>query len=380
MSRVRARGEEIRRFILENVTANSNNISKLAMDKFGTSRQAINSHLRRLVQEGALNEKGNTKARLYALAALAEWHKSYPITGGPPEDVVWRGDIEPVIGKLPDNVRDIWSYGFTEMFNNARDHSGGTHITVWINKTAVTTEMMIADDGIGIFKKITDSLNLLDERHALFELTKGKLTTDPKHHTGEGIFFTSRVFDKFNILSGEVFFTHHFGKSDDWLLERSDPKRGTTVFLRLDNHTARTTKKVFDKYTGSEAEDYGFNKTVVPVELAQYGNDKLISRSQAKRVLARVELFKTVILDFTNVPTIGQAFADETFRVFVREHPSVELVAVNTNSEVKRMILRAESNVEPSPSASLSPSVNSSASPSPSPPPSDANLSDDDVS
>ena len=364
MSRVRARGEEIRRFILENVESNPSNISKLAMAKFGTSRQAINAHLSRLVEEGALNEEGKTKARLYTLASLAEWHETYPIADGPAEDVVWRNEIEPMIGKLPDNVRDIWAYGFTEMFNNARDHSGGTHITVWIAKTAVTTEMLIGDNGIGIFKKIKDSLRLLDERHALFELTKGKLTTDPKHHTGEGIFFTSRVFDKFNILSGEVFFSHSFGSREDWLLSRMNPKGdGTTVFMYLNNHTSRTTKKIFDKYTGDESEDFGFNKTVVPVELAQYGNDKLISRSQAKRVLARVELFKTVILDFENVPTIGQAFADETFRIFVRDHPAVSLVYINANSEVKRMIIRAQTNVEPS----------ASPSPRPAPPDDDGN-------
>ena len=356
MGHVRVRGEEIRRFILENVTGNSNNINRLTTIKFGTSRQAVNSHLRRLVHEGALSEKGNTKGRIYALARLAEWHQTYPIAGGPPEDVVWRNDIEPMIGKLPDNVRDIWSYGFTEMFNNARDHSGGSQITVWITKTAVNTEMLIADNGMGIFRKIKESLNLLDERHALFELTKGKLTTDPKNHTGEGIFFTSRVFDKFDILSGEVFFAHQFGDAEDWLLQRANPDRGSTVFLKLNNHTSRTTKKVFDKYTGSEDEDFGFNRTVVPVQLAQYGNDKLISRSQAKRVLARVELFKTVILDFKRVPAIGQAFADETFRVFAREHPTVELHYVNANSEVKRMILRAQTNVEPSASPSASPS------------------------
>jgi hypothetical protein len=253
-----------------------------------------------------------------------------------------------VIGKLPDNVRDIWSYGFTEMFNNARDHSGGKYITVRIFKTAIDTEMLIRDDGIGIFRKIKDVLNLLDERHALFELTKGKLTTDPKNHTGEGIFFTSRMFDRFNILSGEVFFSHKWGDDDDWLLQRETGKAGTTVFLKLDNHTSRTVKRVFDKYTGSEENDFGFNRTVVPVELAQYGNDKLISRSQAKRVLARVELFKTVILDFSNVQTIGQAFADETFRVFAREHPDIDLLYVHANSNVKRMILRAQTNVAPS--------------------------------
>src|SRR5258708_34974265 len=164
------------------------------MSQFGTSRQAINAHLSRLVEEGALTEQGKTKARTYKLAQLAEWRQTYVIKGGPGEDVVWRADVEPVIGKLPDNVRDIWSYGFTEMFNNARDHSGGTRITVWIARTAIATEILIQDDGVGIFRKIKDSLNLLDERHALFELAKGKLTTDPDHHTGEGIFFTALVF------------------------------------------------------------------------------------------------------------------------------------------------------------------------------------------
>jgi STAS-like domain of unknown function (DUF4325) len=78
------------------------------------------------------------------------------------------------------------------------------------------------------------------------------------------------------------------------------------------------------------------------VKLAQYGNDKLISRSQAKRVVARLELFKTILFDFTGVPTIGQAFADETFRVFANEHPELSIFPVHANSEVLRMITRVK--------------------------------------
>jgi len=344
MSGVRARGEEVRRFLLENVQANPSNISKLAMDHFKISRQAVNGHLKRLVHEGALREKGNTKGRLYALTPLVEWEQHYPIVGGPPEDVAWRDDIAKVLGNLPRNVLDIWSYGFTEMFNNARDHSGGSSIDVRVKKTAVTTEMVILDDGVGIFRKIQAALNLLDERHAIFELSKGKLTTDPSRHSGEGIFFTSRVFDAFDILSGGVIFMHEFGDSEDWLLERKTPGDGTAVFLKLGNHTSRTTRKIYDQY--SDKDDYAFSKTVVPVELAQYGNDSLISRSQAKRVLVRVELFRKVILDFKNVPSIGQAFADEVFRVFAREHPNTDLVPIHASSEVKRMIARAMGNTE----------------------------------
>lgn len=83
-------------------------------------------------------------------------------------------------------------------------------------------------------------------------------------------------------------------------------------------------------------EDYGFNKAVVPVRMLKHGLEQLISRSQAKRLLARFERFKVVILDFKGVDTIGQAFADEIFRVFSSEHPDVKLVPVNATSEVKK--------------------------------------------
>jgi hypothetical protein len=198
--------------------------------------------------------------------------------------------------------------------------------------------MSVVDDGVGIFRKIQTDLGLLDERHAILELSKGKLTTDPKRHTGEGIFFTSRMFDSFEILSGETFFSHESGKTEDWLLESSRDHAGTAVFMRLHNHTSRTAKKVFDAYVSGE--DFDFSKTVVPVNLARYGNDRLISRSQAKRVLARVDLFKTVVFDFRDVDGIGQAFADEIFRVFANEHPDISLHSVHANSEVKRMIGR----------------------------------------
>jgi hypothetical protein len=115
--------------------------------------------------------------------------------------------------------------------------------------------------------------------------------------------------------------------------------------LRLSESLAsRTLEKIYDRYAPG-SDDSGFNKIVVPVELAQYGNDKLISRFQAKRLLARVELFKIVMFDFEGVPTIGPAFADEIFRVFAKEHPNIELLPLHASSEVRRMIERAKSGV-----------------------------------
>jgi hypothetical protein len=271
-----------------------------------------------------------------------EWRHSYQITPELAEDVVWREDVIPILGVLPENVLDIWHYCFTEMFNNAIDHSGGTEITVHVSRNAAKTLILLNDNGVGIFRKIQNALNLLDERHAILELSKGKLTTDPDRHTGEGIFFSSRLVDQFDILSGGVYFGHQFGDKEDWIIERSNPQSGTSVIMELNSHTARRSKEIFDLYTATE-DDYGFTKTVVPVKLAQYGNDKLVSRSQAKRLLSRVELFKTVIFDFAGVPTVGQAFADEIFRVFPQQHPEVKLVPIHADPEVQQMIDRAKS-------------------------------------
>ncbi|MEO8165148.1 MAG: DUF4325 domain-containing protein, partial [Betaproteobacteria bacterium] len=270
---------------------------------------------------------------------LSEWSHLYKIESGLAEDVVWRNDVLPVLGILPDNVSNIWHFGFTEMFNNAIDHSEGKEIFVTIKKTAATTQMHISDDGVGIFKKIQNALGLLDPRHAVLELSKGKLTTDPTRHSGEGIFFTSRIFDSFDIMSDGAYFSHDFGRKEEWI-DEVNKFHGTLVTMKLNNHTARTVRKIFDQFAAGD--DLRFDKTIVPVRLTQYGNDQLISRSQAKRVVSRVDLFKIVVFDFTGVTSIGQAFADEIFRVFANQHPEIELHTFEANSDVQQMIDRVK--------------------------------------
>lgn len=334
-------GEDVRGFILSNVEKHPKEIANFTAEHFGITRQAANKHLKKLVTDKALTPDGHTRSRSYRLTPLVDWRGSYQIVPDLAEDQAWAKDVSPALGKLPKNVLDIWRYCFTEMFNNAVDHSGGSRISIEVIRTAANTELALADDGVGIFKKIQAALGLLDERHAVMELSKGKLTTDPKRHTGQGIFFSSRMVDSFDIFSGGVLFMHELGKEGDWIAEQPKAAAGTTVFMRLSNHSHRTAKEVFDQF--SSGEDYGFTKTVVPVRLALYGEDKLISRSQAKRLVSRVDLFKVVLFDFQGVETIGPAFADEIFRIFARDHPAIEVVPINANPEVQQMIVSARS-------------------------------------
>ncbi|MCY4610955.1 MAG: STAS-like domain-containing protein [Gammaproteobacteria bacterium] len=73
-----------------------------------------------------------------------------------------------------------------------------------------------------------------------------------------------------------------------------------------------------------------------------------IARSHAKRLLQRAGKFEKIVFDFRNVEEIGPAFADEIFRVFALQHPEIELVPVNTNLEVGKMIARARNHMNTS--------------------------------
>ena len=160
----------------------------------------------------------------------------------------------------------------------------------------------------------------------MFELTKGKFTTDPDRHTGEDIFFTSRMFDSFSIMSGSPYLSHNRG-AGDWLLEdRTDESScsGTSVFLRIDPHSSHTIEEVLTYYA-TEQDDYAFNRTKMAIRLAVEEGEQLVSRSQAKRISARLDRFREVILSFEGVASIGPAFADELFRVFRSQHPDVDV-------------------------------------------------------
>lgn len=327
----------LRRRALALIAGGGRGVAARLADEFGLSRQAANVHLQALLREGLVEAEGQTRARVYRLETLGEAVRRYD-REGLREDIVWREVFAPVVGDLPENVRDIWHYGVTEMVNNAIDHSGSEQVEVGVRRNAVFTDGWVADEGVGIFLKIQRALNLYDAREAILELAKGKLTTDPAHHSGEGIFFASKVFDVFDIRSGRLHFMHDHGELDV-LMERPADAPGTLVVMRLDNDSPRVMKRVFDAFAAPE--EYTFAKTVVPVRLAQYEGEKLVSRSQARRLYQRFDRFRHVVLDFEGVAEIGQAFADELFRVFAAAHPAVDLAPVNMTEAVAQMVSRA---------------------------------------
>ncbi|MCA1714169.1 MAG: ATP-binding protein, partial [Gammaproteobacteria bacterium] len=243
------RSDEIENALLAHVEAHPNDLVRVVANRLGLSRAAVAASARVLIANGYLAKTGTTRPT-YRLGTNRSAIISHRLAGLE-EDRVWTRDVAPHLVGLPANIIDISHYGLTEMVNNAIDHAEGERLQVLVDRNMSRLAVMVSDDGIGIFRKITRALQLPDERLALLELSKGKLTTDPRRHSGEGVFFTSRMFDHFQIASNDLVFDHNTTVGDD-LLYDIDPhyrRCGTTVLMEIAIDASRTAKQVFDEFS-----------------------------------------------------------------------------------------------------------------------------------
>ena len=329
-----SKGAQIRSRVLNILAMGSTetlSASALAAE-FGVSRSYIYALLSRMVKDGVLTKTG----RKYELKPFVDVAHQFPLQGLS-EDIVLYAVFSQYLDGVPERARAAFDYIFSEMLNNAIEHSGGESVKILLAINAVEIRCAITDDGVGIFNKIQRALNLADPRFAVFELYKGKVTTDTRNHTGEGIFFSSKIATTFNIFSGGLLFVADPGGDYPLLSDYHSDLQGTTVAFSIRLDSSLRTQDVFDQYT-DDSDNAGFSKTVVPVRVLDYRERaSFVSRSQAKRLMARFDQFKNIVLDFAGVEEIGQGFADEIFRVFVNSHPDSIIIAKNMKPAVKRM-------------------------------------------
>ena len=295
-------------------------------------------HLRTLIQSGEVIKTGSTRGARYILASRA------PAAAVVSRDLALRGLDESEVYKelatalnlrtvLRRNVEAILHYAFTEMLNNAIEHSKADRCRLDLRLDAGRVSFTIRDRGIGAFYSIASNLDLPDEQAALVELLKGKTTTMAGTHTGEGIFFTSKAADRLLLRSHRILVEWNGYRKDLFVSQRRYIK-GTYVEFLLQRDARRRLEDVFEEFAPAEY-DFRFQKTRVFVKLLK---KDYISRSEAKRLLTNLEKFSEVTLDFRDVKTIGQGFADEVFRVFAKQHPGVKISAENTNAPIDAML------------------------------------------
>lgn len=261
------------------------------------------------------------------------WHQEFSLVNLK-EDLVWKELVRDLALDLTKPCADIFPYAFTEMLNNAIEHSEGTKVDVTFVKTEINWNFRIVDNGQGAFSNIMNTFHLSNPMEAIAELSKGKRTTAPTGHSGEGIFFTSKAVDEFEIDSNGFKWTVN-NLIDDFTVEESNLQTGTTVFCSLEINTARTLTSVFALFT----EDHEFMRSRPVVKLFETGM-MFVSRSEARRLVVGLEKFSEVDIDFAKVKSVGQGFVDEIFRVWASSHPTTKLIPLNMNPAVEFMVLR----------------------------------------
>lgn len=262
---------------------------------------------------------------------LRSWSRELPLKDLS-EDRVW-SEIKTALGITGrEAAADIAVYAFTEMLNNAIDHSDGSAVHIDFDITDERWTFEIVDDGVGVFARIQESFQLTDPLESIGELTKGKRTSAPDAHTGEGIFFTSKMVAEFSLESQCIRWSCD-NTRDDFSILASDVDSGTRVRCEISRSPEWSSLDIFEKYS----QNHEFSKSRPIIKLFEIGND-FVSRSEAKRLLSGLEKFKDVDLDFSKVSGIGQGFADQVFRVWQRIHPDTHLHVVNASKEVQFMI------------------------------------------
>ena len=323
--------ETIVMYMLEKIFRNDKSVIQSTADTFNISKTTAIHYLQELSESGVVKKESrgvyklvDTEHILMLSREKGDFSRS--------EDRIFESFVMPLIFNSSEEAKTIWSYAFSEILNNALDHSEADILKIDVKTNYFNSSITIMDDGVGIFSKIQKHFSLETLDDARCELFKGKVTTNPAIHSGEGIFFSSKLVDRFLIMSdGLVFATDKYAKE---LNLRSDPAiKGTTVYMELSNRTKRKTIDVFNSFSD---EDMQFTKTIL--KIAMIFDMSPVSRSQAKRMCNGLEKFKEVTLDFSGVEFIGQGFAHQVFVLYRNAHPEVKLRPVNMCQNVEMML------------------------------------------
>lgn len=327
----------IMQYMLEKIYQGEQNLSKVVSDTFSISTNTVNSYLKELQKVKIITKKGKGKYEL--LTQEFKYILKRSLGQISDDNHIFVTCMKDHVKEFPSNVQSIWQYAFSEMVNNVMDHSEAEHLVVFVNQNYLKTGVFIIDDGVGIFEKIKQHFSLLNLDDAVCELFKGKLTTDEKNHSGEGIFFTSKMMDDFIIASsGKIFTTSKY--EDDLIFDANVFSTGTSVYMSLSNLTHKTAREIFDLYSNNSG---NFTKTRIP--LKNIFDNAPISRSQAKRICNRLDSFQEIELDFDGLEWMGQGFAHEIFVVYKKNHPDILLIPQNMNDEVSKMYNHVMSSV-----------------------------------
>lgn len=318
-------------------------LSAVQIDEKGgfNNRTYVSKNLSELTEEHRIRAEKQGRNIFYYISDLIVALEENLNLVGLKEDEIWakvRHSTDFLHG-ISENAENILYFAFTEMLNNAIDHSrsGVGYVKIWLESGKL--KFTVSDKGVGVFNNVMASRRLSSAPDAARELLKGKLTTQPGWHSGEGIFWTSKIADYFSLKSYDYELAIDNNIPDYTIEKLQEPVVGTEVYFEISRDTTKSLQSLFRDYSFDHAV-LALDTTTIPVKLYSEG-EIWISRSQAKKLLSGLERYKKIIFDFSGIEVVGQAFTDEIFRVFNILHPDIILEPINMSESVNLMVSHA---------------------------------------
>ena len=313
--------------------AHPHDLAAAVAARTGRSRATAQRLLRRLVEAQWLERAGSRRRPEYRPGALRQVVRRYALAGLV-EDRPWAQDFAPALA-LPEGVARMLRHALSELLNNAIEHSGGTGVTVSMRRTPLQAQLLVADDGRGAFDAIRAACAIDDPAQAMFELAKGRLTSQPASHGGRGLYHIAALADVFDLHANGHGWRRTAGAAADpprWQPVRTLARPGTTVFVAIALDTGRTLDTALR--VGSTAGCRGeVDHARLPLRLLA-GDGVLESRALARRLAWRLEGFAAATLDYAGIDDVGPAFADEIGRVLPQRLPGVQWHQANATPAV----------------------------------------------
>lgn len=219
MSFTEKKREGIKKYILRKITLDDADVIAKTKDNFGISLTSVKRYLQETVDSGGVRKIEEQNCGY----CLAEQIFSYTVSLAERravEDELYVSYIAGHIEHCSKKAVRIWQYTCEEILNNAIEHAQGDKLYIEVRTNTLYTTIVVVDDGIGTFHTLLTYMKAhswedpgIEE--ALVELYKGKITSREENHSGEGIFFSSKMLDEFTLWSDYCIYKCGAGKNPE---------------------------------------------------------------------------------------------------------------------------------------------------------------------
>ena len=132
-------------WITQDTVQHGQDLPAQLMQRLQISRRQAGQVLHKLVALQWLSSPGTPRKPHYKPSPLRHVVRRYTLAGleaGMP----WRRDFAPCFALAPAMAR-MAEHAFTELLNNAIDHSGSGSVTVSLRQTPLQLQLLVSDDG-----------------------------------------------------------------------------------------------------------------------------------------------------------------------------------------------------------------------------------------